>query len=231
MGVWLGGGAALAAGAYMLLGKKTVTPGGTGGSGSGNNGQFEASTSSSTTDAQGNQYQNQYSVSGTNSSAMSPGFLTTQAGAMPYSGGDVYVNYPANPAPTGTNSPQIHFPPASGAHQQGFVGGYWYTPQTMDDVYHLVSRSYGLSTPEEKLTSAFQAMNYAIDYSRIEAANPQADWTSQVPRPGVPLFIPPAQGTWQDTGPIPQNASFTGPPGYQPPMQQTTYLAAPGTGP
>lgn len=64
----------------------------------GASGEFQSGQSTSTTDKDGNTITTQYSASGPLTGY--PGFLTTQAGPMPYSGGDVYVNYPAtNAAP------------------------------------------------------------------------------------------------------------------------------------
>jgi len=60
-------------------------------------GEFNSGQSTTTTDpATGNQITTQYNASGPLTGF--PGYLTTQAGAMPYSAGDVYVNYPATNA-------------------------------------------------------------------------------------------------------------------------------------
>jgi hypothetical protein len=67
-------------------------------SASGASGEFQSGQATTTTDDKGNTITTQYSASGPLTGY--PGMLTTQAGPMPYSGGDVYVNYPAtNAAP------------------------------------------------------------------------------------------------------------------------------------
>lgn len=64
----------------------------------GASGEFQSGTATTTTDKNGNTVTTQYSASGPLTGY--PGYLTTQAGPMPYSGGDIYVNVPAtNAAP------------------------------------------------------------------------------------------------------------------------------------
>lgn len=64
----------------------------------GASGEFQSGQSTTTTDKDGNTITTNYSAQGPLTGY--PGYLTTQAGPMPYSGGDVYVNYPAtNAAP------------------------------------------------------------------------------------------------------------------------------------
>jgi hypothetical protein len=66
----------------------------------GASGEFQSGQASTTTDANGNTTTTQYNASGPLTGY--PGFLTTQAGPMPYSAGDIYVNVPttnATPAP------------------------------------------------------------------------------------------------------------------------------------
>jgi len=64
----------------------------------GASGEFQSGTATTTTDKDGNTVTTQYSASGPLTGY--PGYLTTQAGPMPYSGGDIYVNVPAtNAAP------------------------------------------------------------------------------------------------------------------------------------
>jgi hypothetical protein len=71
-------------------------------------GEFTSGQATTTTDKDGNQITTQYNASGPLTGY--PGYITNQAGPMPYSGGDVYVNYPAtNAAPP---------PPAQQTSQQ-----------------------------------------------------------------------------------------------------------------
>lgn len=90
----------------MLFKKKSAAKGtSTGGGGTTpTGGEFNSAQSSTTTDANGNQTTSQYSATGPLTGI--PGFLTNQAGAMPYSGGDVYVNYPSAPLTPGSPPPQ-----------------------------------------------------------------------------------------------------------------------------
>lgn len=95
---------------YVLRKKKTPagsTTGGTGGT-NGPAGQFTSGQSSTTTDAAGNQITTNYEASGPLTGF--PGYITNQAGAMPYSGGDVYVNFPNN-MPSGPPPNQTPPPP------------------------------------------------------------------------------------------------------------------------
>lgn len=73
-----------------------ATPGTSGTSSTTPAGEFNSGQSTTTTDANGNQVTTNYSASGPLTGI--PGMITNQAGAMPYSGGDVYVNYPNQPA-------------------------------------------------------------------------------------------------------------------------------------
>lgn len=84
--------------AGVVVFRKRVTPkSDTSGNGAGNGspvGEFNSGQSTTTTDANGNQITTQYNASGPLTGF--PGYLTNQAGPMPYSGGDVYVNYPVS---------------------------------------------------------------------------------------------------------------------------------------
>lgn len=88
--------AAFIAGLVIFKRKGPSTPTTQGGSNS-PAGEFSSGQSTTTTDANGNQITTQYNATGPLTGF--PGYLTTQAGPMPYSGGDVYVNYPQNPTP------------------------------------------------------------------------------------------------------------------------------------
>lgn len=86
--------------AGIVLFKKRMAPktgdtSGTGQSAGTPTGEFNSGQSTTTTDANGNQVTTQYNASGPLTGF--PGYITNQAGAMPYSGGDVYVNYPNQP--------------------------------------------------------------------------------------------------------------------------------------
>jgi hypothetical protein len=78
------------------------TPTTQGGTSGGPAGEFNSGLSTTTTDAQGNQTTSNYSASGPLTGY--PGYLTTQAGAMPFQQGDVYVNTTTPPPATTTNS-------------------------------------------------------------------------------------------------------------------------------
>lgn len=86
----------------VLFRKRAAPKSDTSGNGPGNGspvGEFNSGQSTTTTDANGNQITTQYSASGPLTGF--PGYITNQAGPMPYSGGDIYVNYPTatNAAP------------------------------------------------------------------------------------------------------------------------------------
>lgn len=86
----------------VLFRKRSTPKSDTGGNGQAANGspvgEFNSGQSTTTTDVNGNQITTQYNASGPLTGY--PGFLTTQAGPMPYSAGDIYVNVPAtNAAP------------------------------------------------------------------------------------------------------------------------------------
>ncbi len=59
-----------------------------------------------------------YQASGPNSSIQSPAQLTYAASPMGYSGGDVYVNYPASPAPPAPVPAPIPLPPPPRPHRE-----------------------------------------------------------------------------------------------------------------
>lgn len=84
-------------------GPSTPTTSGSAG-GAGGGGEFQSGISTTTTDPQGNQVTSNYQASGPLTGY--PGFITNQAGPMPYSGGDVYVNYPNTPPPATTTQSQ-----------------------------------------------------------------------------------------------------------------------------
>lgn len=95
--------ASFVAGVVIFKKKATPTAGNTAGTGQSAGtpaGEFNSGQSTTTTDANGNQITTQYNASGPLTGF--PGYLTSQAGAMPYSGGDVYVNYPNTPPPQQT---------------------------------------------------------------------------------------------------------------------------------
>lgn len=86
--------------AGIVLFKKRMAPktgdtAGTGQSAGSPVGEFNSGQSTTTTDPNGNQITTQYNASGPLTGF--PGYLTNQAGPMPYQGGDVYVNYPNQP--------------------------------------------------------------------------------------------------------------------------------------
>lgn len=109
MPVWAWTGLAAAGMAGIMLWQKRSEPvipsGGSTGQASGPAGEFQSSQSQTTTDKDGNQFTTNYAASGPLGGI--PGYLTTQAGPMPYSGGDVYVNYPNQPPPQQTTNAEM----------------------------------------------------------------------------------------------------------------------------
>lgn len=79
---------------------KPTDASGNGATGNSPAGEFSSGQSTTTTDANGNQITTNYNASGPLTGF--PGYLTTGAGPMNYSGGDVYVNMPNGPAPQQT---------------------------------------------------------------------------------------------------------------------------------
>lgn len=176
-------------------------------------GQFSTSTTT-TNPTTGDQ--TTYTASGPNSSIYSPAQLTYSAGPMPYSGGDVYVNYPGQPtAPTPYNGPP--YPPAHATPAPpGHEGSFWLTlPKAMtgDELVNYAYQTGGNLDPT----------NVANDEARIRQFNPQINWAGGAPVPaGSAVYIPLA--LWGDpntTYPLPPGGSQNAPPGYTPPQQQT----------
>lgn len=199
-------------------------------------GEFTSSQSTSTVDpVTGKTQQSSYEASGP-LNGFGGGVGLPMAYQMPYSQGDVYVNLPGdsqnlNPG-TPINIPvsrPAHYPPktASGPVTGQTVGGYWWVPQTRDDVRFMVSRA-GLNPDPDMLKNlspeGWAVFNAAASYARIVESNPQIDWTvSRSPEQwiGTPIYVPLAPGGWQTTGKLPAHASLQAPTGYTPPTQQT----------
>lgn len=121
MGAWIFIAVVVAFALVKLHGKKGAAGGTTDPTAAG---QF--STSQTRTDKDGNTVT--YTASGPNSSIQSPAQLTYAASPMGYSGGDVYVNIPADP-PVQVNvpppAPQPP-PPAPPPHHHHHDGGDWF---------------------------------------------------------------------------------------------------------
>lgn len=89
--------------AGVILFRKRMAPAsstGTEGNGAGGGspvGEFNSGQSTTTTDANGNQITTQYNASGPLTGF--PGYITNQAGPMPYQGGDIYVNTTGQASP------------------------------------------------------------------------------------------------------------------------------------
>jgi hypothetical protein len=99
-----GWGLGVAAVGFLVISRKTASKAGAGaGSGTPGAGGTFSSTVSHTDPATGEQ--STYTATGDNSSIQSPAQLTWGAGPMPYSGGDVYVNYPGGAPQTGPAGP------------------------------------------------------------------------------------------------------------------------------
>lgn len=118
------------------------------GSGSSGSGGGQFSSSQTTTDPTTGTTTS-YQASGPNSSIVSPAQLTTAAGPMGYSSGDVYVNLPAGanaPGPAGPPGPQG--PPGPGQPPmpkppRNPDWGRWETVTANDSVADLVQRRLG----------------------------------------------------------------------------------------
>lgn len=158
MGAWIFIAVVVAFALVKLHGKKATAGGTTDPSAAG---QF--STSQTTTDSKGNT--TTYTANGPNSSIQSPAQLTTAAGAMPYSGGDVYVNIPGS-APAPASDPAYV--------QRG--RGFWYIVPSDSKI--------------GDLAGAIQA-----ELQGIASANPQIDWSGKsggTVKAGTPIWIPQA---------------------------------------
>jgi hypothetical protein len=217
---WTALAAAFIAGFLIFKRKGSSAPGADSSTGSGGTaGQFQSSQSKTTTDANGNQSTTSFTATGPNS--FLPGQITNTAGSMPYSGGDVYVNYPTSTAPADTGS-AIQFPPANPTPAgPGRAGGYWYTPKSDTTSGDLVLNGYGISQAAPGDVARIEAI--AADSILLEMANPQIDWSQHVAA-GTAVFMPQLIGVPGQAWKMPPGASQNAPPGYKPPTQQTNAI-------
>jgi hypothetical protein len=172
----------------VLGGKKAGAPttGGKTGAGS----QFSSTNTKTGTDEQGNQFSQSYSATG---DGFLPGQLTYGASPMPFSSGDVYVNYPA---PNNTN-PDQSGPPA-GSREVTLSRDSW-----IQDIVHDYLPVAGWGKPNPAFPSQPDAVwnpnapydiwSGAVESYALMQANPQIDWSHQLSK-GTKLYIPPAVG-------------------------------------
>lgn len=223
---WVAGVGAFVGG-FVLLKKKAAGTSGTTANGvnsGGDPGSFTSSQGSTTTDAQGNTTTTDYSATGPNT--FMPGQLTNTAGAMPYSGGDVYVNLPGNTGDTSStpaNAPaSIAYPPKNPAPAgPGRGGGFWYTPKT--DMNSIQAVLAGYNIPQAAAGDALGMEARADDAMLLMMANPQIDWTQHIPA-GTAVFMPYIIGAPGVTNPLPTGGSMTAPSAYQPPTQNSSNI-------
>jgi len=182
LGAWV----AIAGGAGFIFvkvlgGKKAAAAGGTSPTGAGN--QFSSTSTKSGTDAEGNQFSNSYSAQG---NGYLPGQLTYGASPMPFSSGDIYVNLPDS---NHTNPDSSPTPPAGSRQvtldQDSYI-------QTIVQKYLPVA---GLGAPDNEYSKVHgpDIWSAAVESEAIIRANPQIDWSYEVPK-GTKLWIPPGIG-------------------------------------
>jgi hypothetical protein len=190
--VWVGAVFIIAFLFIRVRNNKKGASGAGGGTGAGN--QFTSSQSTSETDPKtGKTTTSQYSATG---NGYLPGSLTYQAGAMPYSQGDVYVNYPVQGSPTQ--------PAARDSNSANFLGrthGFWYTTNRTMYPQEVAQQAY--NTPDYEGAPDFVSLAY--DAIGIMLANPglKIDNNNLIPA-GTKIFIPGNPGdpkggsTWDD---------------------------------
>ncbi len=217
--VWAGAAVVLVFVFIRMRRNKAGDKGAAGGLGGGS--QFSSSQSTSETDPKtGKTVTSQYSASG---DGYMPGMLTYQAGAMPYSQGDVYVNYPVQ------GSPRQPTRKSDSANFLGRTHGFWYT--TTRNMYPQEVAQQAYNTPEYEGGPDFVSLAY--DAIGIMLANPglKIDNNNLIPT-GTKIFIPgnpgdPKNGaTWDDL-----TADDKAP--YVPlpvvPVPETTFLTQPAS--
>src|SRR5207302_9377774 len=154
-----------------------------GGSSPGQGTTFQSSQSKTTTDAQGNQTQANFSAQG---DGYLPGMLTYGAGPMLYQQGDVYVNV------SGTNTTQP--PPGNkgGIYPPGVTQGFWYTTPREMAIQEVAQNAYQL--PDYNSPNAGIGPDYvtlALFSMWIQMANPGVSMVKYNLYPtGTKLFIP-----------------------------------------
>lgn len=150
-----------------------------GGSSPGQGNQFTSTQSSSNTDDKGNTTQSSYSATG---NGFMPGMLTYGAGQMPFSQGDVYVNYPSSGGPV-TLPAETAPKPIYGGRTHGF----WYTTPRAMYPQEVAQHAYNLA--DFKGQPDFVSLAY--DAMAIVLANPDLSIGNDNLIPaGVKLFVP-----------------------------------------
>lgn len=211
---------AVAAIGFYLYKRRSVSTTGGASTATADPGQF--STSSTTTDPNTGS-QTTFTANGPNSSVLSPGFLSTQAQPMGYSGGDVYVNYPGQ-----TTAPTTKYPPTtSTAPPVGSVGGWWVTLPADTNPGDLPDVAWGMNDPNPNKE---RQSVLAADLVQLMGSNPQINWANvntaqggKLPA-GTPLWVPVAGGLPGVQAKLPPYASLTAPSTYFPPPQTSTML-------
>jgi hypothetical protein len=131
---------------FLMHQRSKAAAGGSGQGGS--NSQFSSSQSSKYTDPKtGAEINSSYSASGQGYGGAygSPAQFVTSAGPMPYSGGDVYVNFPGqttSPTPPPTHHPPPPPPPQPGPPRDP-DWGHWATVRQGDSVQSLTQQTLG----------------------------------------------------------------------------------------
>lgn len=217
-------------------------------------GQF-SSTTTSTDPTTGTS--TTYSANGPSTGFLNTGPALVQgAGNMPYSGGDIYVNYPGQSTAPQQGPPGPAGPPGQGnqpayppKHSQpgpvGSTGGWWITlpkdldaSQLADLSYNLGNTSATTDNPQDlsKNPGAIQIM--AADLVGIMRANPQINWTNVnsagkglIPA-GTALYVPLAGGQPGLAPTLPFSyTSYDAPASYSPPNQTSSMITPGGNSP
>jgi hypothetical protein len=200
-------------------------PSSAGGPRSGAEGEFQSQQSQTEIDPKtGKQIQSSYSATGPLTGGWGGGVGLPMGYPMPYSGGDVYVNLPGDTQNLAGARPAT-YPPATGPGvSPGHVGGYWWAPQSPEDVAWLGMKAYGLTPPAT--VEGQQAARAAMNYARILDANPQVNWAAVKDVNsliGIPIYVPQGSAGRPDTiTKMPAGATLNAPSGYSPPTQQTS---------
>lgn len=214
----------------------------------GDQGQFSSTTT--TTDPKTGT-STSYSATGPSTGFLNTGpALVTGAGNMPYSGGDVYVNYPGQttqpgrpgrpgpPGPPGPGGGPTYPPKHAQQGPVGSTGGWWITLPKDTDASQLADLSYNLGNTSattdnppdlNKNPGAIQIM--AADLVGIMRANPQINWSNVnsagqglIPA-GTALYVPLAGGKPGLAPSLPFSyTSYDAPANYTPPNQTSTMI-------
>lgn len=205
--IWTWVGLAGAAG-FLFYRFRTASKAGGGTSGNPGQGtQFSSTQTQSGTDTSGGQYSSSYTATG---NGYLPGYLTTAASPMPYSGGDIYINYPA------TTSTQSSSPVPGGPAYTDVLdrpggrdlGNYEYGS---DEVNYIANNigvgSYGFNQPlEGDIQAAYNKMVSLV--GQDQANQYHYSWLGPGNVQAIPRFTTMAQ---QIVGGLPNNPSPSSP--------------------